>query len=196
METYTNYDMCKECGGVCCLASGCAYLPQDFESMDFEYLKEKIEEGNITICGSLFGKFANYTAWSFFMYLKISNFGEKNVNFIGGTAPCSLYTPDGCPLTLEERPSYAKTVKPTKVGGPCEQTMPHEEFREAWAKHFDVLAQLVKYFTNKDAIELFKEELILKDHTYESLKMLPFYYPQYSLNMGPKLIRKKDGEQY
>ena len=111
-------------------------------------------------------------------------------------SPCSLYTPDGCPLTLEERPSYAKTVKPTKVGGPCEQTMPHEEFREAWAKHFDVLAQLVKYFTNKDAIELFKEELILKDHTYESLKMLPFYYPQYALNMGPKLIRKKDGEQY
>lgn len=195
MENHTNYEMCKECGGVCCLASGCPFLPEDFESMKFEYLKKKIEEGYITIRGDLFGKFANYEAWSFYMYLKVSNYGEGIVNFLGNNAPCIMYTPNGCPFSLEERPAFGRCLKPIQIGGPCDQTIDVNQFRNEWAKYHDVLYQLVKYFTNKDAKDLFVQQISDMDHSFVALKSLPYYHPEEALSENFTLKREKKGKR-
>ena len=50
MSEYINKELCKECGGSCCKKNGCMYLPEDFESMEYDYLLNKIKEGNISIC--------------------------------------------------------------------------------------------------------------------------------------------------
>lgn len=40
MEKYLDYDMCKQCQGVCCKQNGCVYLPSDFKCMSFKYLSK------------------------------------------------------------------------------------------------------------------------------------------------------------
>lgn len=50
-ESYINYEMCKTCGGECCKQCGCIYLPEDFENLSFDYLKNEIDKGYISISG-------------------------------------------------------------------------------------------------------------------------------------------------
>ena len=40
MEKYIDEEMCKKCGGLCCMQNGCVYMPTDFKSMEFDYLKK------------------------------------------------------------------------------------------------------------------------------------------------------------
>ena len=51
MKKYTNYEMCKQCGGKCCKQNGWIYMPKDFSSMDLKYLKKLLEVDKISISG-------------------------------------------------------------------------------------------------------------------------------------------------
>ncbi len=65
MLKYVNYEMCKKCGGVCCKQIGCAYIPQDFKSLEYNYLINLLEQGNISITGQPAPFSLTPNAWTF-----------------------------------------------------------------------------------------------------------------------------------
>lgn len=157
MEKYINYDMCKECGGECCKQNGCVYLPQDFKSLDFEYLKAEIDKGNISIGGEPITGFLD-NAWTFLLYLRARNVDSDIVELIPSGNPCKLLTPTGCSLEESARPSLGLSVNPIKVGGPCQQMCDSLEPLN-WLQHCEVLSELVKYYTNREVVDVLVEQI-------------------------------------
>lgn len=168
MEKYVDHDMCSECGGQCCKENGCIYLPNDFNKLDFHSLKKEINKGYISVSGQPFAGFAG-DAWTFLLYLRARNEGASEVDLITSGGPCKLLNENGCLLDEENRPSLGLLVKPTKVGGPCEK-MYASDLVLNWLDYDNVLAQLVRYYTHKDVIDVVVEEItaqmrIIKEKT-------------------------------
>lgn len=85
---------------------------------------------------------------------------NKNANIIdlitnGG--PCINLTENGCVLSEEERPSYGLLAKPAKIGGPCRGFDSGDAIN--WLDYSDVLDKLIKYYTNKEMIDIIVEEI-------------------------------------
>ncbi|MFV0249681.1 MAG: hypothetical protein ACK5HP_01395 [Bacilli bacterium] len=51
---FENRKLCSECGGRCCKKTRCNYLPMDFESMNFGYLKSRIDRQEISVTSILY----------------------------------------------------------------------------------------------------------------------------------------------
>lgn len=147
IKTYVDKEMCKKCGGVCCKQNGCVYMPQDFKKMDFKYLKNKIEKGNISISGQPFKVMKD--GWSFILFLRARNEDSPIVDLITKGGPCSMLTEKGCRLEEEKRPSCGLGIKPTKIGGPCEKMFSSNDVLFSWLDYQDVLEDLIKNFTGK-----------------------------------------------
>lgn len=170
MEKYIDSDLCKECGGVCCKQNGCIFLPQDFEKMTFNYLKNEIDKGYISIAGQPFNGFYN-NGWSFLLYLRARNCDAPIVDLITSGGPCSLLTDTGCKLDEEHRPTLGLLVKPTKVGGPCEKMFPQEALM-SWINYNDVLCQLIKHYTKKDVVDIIIEQTKEKNRSINNKRAL------------------------
>lgn len=168
MEKYIDYDMCKECGGQCCKENGCVYLPQDFDKLDFNSLRDQIEKGYISISGQPITGFLK-DAWTFLLYLRARNRDADVVDLITYGGPCKLLTEVGCSLTEEERPSLGLLVKPTKIGGPCEKKF-EPQIALDWIDHSEVLAELVTYYTDKDVIDVVVEQITAQMDTLAEKK--------------------------
>lgn len=174
MEKYIDYEMCKKCGGECCKQNGCVYMPKDFESMEFSYLKDVLEEGRISISGQP-TEFAS-NAWTYVPYLRARNKDAAIVDLITNGGPCINLTPNGCSLSEEKRPTFGLLVKPTKIGGPCEKV--NSVSAEEWLNYSEVLERLVKYYTNKDIIDIIVDEtakkiLAIKKKKKANIKLNP-----------------------
>ena len=152
MKKYVDYDMCKECGGVCCKQNGCIYMPKDFSSMNFDYLKKVLNQGDISISGQPFNGFLG-NAWSYMLYLRARNVNSEIVDLIPSGGPCKLLTENGCSLKEPKRPTLGLLVRPTVIGGPCEKKF-SSDYPLKWLEYNDVLSQLVKYYTNQDVVDV------------------------------------------
>lgn len=149
--------MCRACGGQCCKENGCIFLPQDFSSLDFEFLKTELDKGNISISGQPLKGFYN-NAWTFLLYLRARNRNADIVDLITSGGPCKMLSDTGCLWEETQRPSLGLLVKPTKIGGPCEKKY-DSNIALDWINYNDVLSKLVTYYTNKKAIDIISEEI-------------------------------------
>lgn len=156
MKKYINSDMCKECGGICCKQNGCIYMPKDFSSINYNYMIRLLDEGNISIAGQPFTGFLN-DAWSFLLYLRARNVDAPVVDLISSGGPCKMLTETGCSLKENKRPTLGLLVKPTIIGGPCEQKFT-SDYLLNWSQYNDVLSRLVRYYTNKDVVDVIASE--------------------------------------
>ena len=102
MEKYIDEEMCKKCGGLCCMQNGCVCMPTDFKSMEFDYLKKELEKGNISISGQPIGFMSD--GWSFLLYLRARNEDSPIVDLITKGGLCKMLTEEGCSYTPEKRP--------------------------------------------------------------------------------------------
>ena len=155
MEKYIDYDMCKQCKGVCCKQNGCVYMPSDFKSMKFTYLSKKLEEGKISISGQ--ATTIQSIGWTYMPYLRARNKDAGIVDLITKGGPCINLTDTGCSLSEDNRPTFGLLVKPTKVGGPCKQM--NSQLGTEWLNYSEVLEKLVKYYTSKDMIDIVVDEI-------------------------------------
>lgn len=155
MEKYIDYEMCKKCGGACCKQNGCVYMPKDFEKMDFSYLRDVLEKGKVSISGQAINFYGNM--WTYIPYLRARNKDADIVDLITNGGPCINLTENGCCLSEEERPTFGLLVKPTKIGGPCEKI--NSDSAINWLDYSEVLEKLIKYYTNKDIIDIIVDEI-------------------------------------
>lgn len=131
---------CARCRGECCKNMACHFSPLDFEEISFEYLKSRIEEGNISIDWWDTDDGPQY-------YLRMRHVGAPIVDpSWGGT--CMLLTKNGCSLPFDKRPLGARSLKP-KWDGYCEVNYSKEMCKNDWLVYDDILNKLVDYFNDK-----------------------------------------------
>lgn len=158
MDNYINEEMCRDCKGVCCKNNDCIYSPQDFEIIEFEYLKSLIDKGRISISGQPFSIFEN-TAWSYLVYLRARNIDSPIVDLMPKGGPCINLDDNGCILKREEMPAFGKTLEPIQIGGPCKQHFTDKDIMK-WIEYSDTLERLVEYYSNSSFCVVLKEQLL------------------------------------
>lgn len=147
----TNYDMCKECAGLCCQNCGCHFSPYDFKEITFEALKREIKKGYISIewvDGDMFCRAGGC------YILRIRNKGKEIVDTDFERSPCILLTDKGCKLKFDSRPLGGKLLIPYKrkeAYSNKETLMCYSEYDigacfDEWIKYQDILEELAKYF--------------------------------------------------
>lgn len=154
-------------------------MPKDFESMEYEYLKQKIDEGFITIAGFYHTGFLHADEWTYILVLKARNIEQEIVDFTRNKSRCRMLTDTGCGYDDEKRPSYGKALIPTHVGGPCKQPIERYETRREWTKYQEVLNKLVFHYTNQLPYDyLMYQNKILNDEFINILIKGPYYTPK------------------
>ena len=149
-----NPEICKECGGQCCKRCGCNFSPDDFQEISFEYLRQQMEKGYISIDyvdGETF-----YRSWGVYI-LRVRNQERPIVDteYVRRT-PCVLWTEKGCKLDYEHRPSSGRLMIPSKkiekITGEriCPTSYSTKQCCDEWRPYQDVLRQLRDYFQDKD----------------------------------------------
>lgn len=173
VERYEDKSICAGCGK-CCKSIGCIYMPEDFKSMNFEYLKNELLKGNISISGDFI---IGGSIYFFVLYLKARNINSGIVDLVSRASQCKMLREDGCYYTKEERPSLGASIIPNKEHKNCALGISDEEMSKSWLKHQNVLQQLVAFFYKKsyeyvlaEQIQNFNYEMLLKERECEEIK--------------------------
>ena len=154
--TSTNYNICAQCGGACCKRCGCHFSPEDFEIISFNYLKNEIKKGYISI-DYVDGEQIFQDLGAYILRVRNKDAPIIDTGF-RGNVPCSLLTENGCKLDYEHRPMGGKLLIPPHDTPNFSGTLKrrcHSEYdidvccRE-WMAHQEILYQLIDFFTGKD----------------------------------------------
>ena len=166
---YENPELCAKCGGKCCKKGGCQYAPTDFESLKFDYLLEKLQEGFISIvCALDFIDYKGNLSVQPFLYVKSRNTNRPIIDLLSMRTRCSALTDNGCMYDFNHRPSGGINLIPDPKN--CYPKKDPIEFIKMWQPQQQVLKKLVKRITGKsvesqlkeDAYNLFKDILARK----------------------------------
>lgn len=142
MTKYENKELCSECGGICCKAMGCHFSPDDFESITYETLKNKIDEGYISI-DWWEGDPTDNNILDRAYILRIRNVSAPIVDpSFGGI--CSLLTSSGCPFPFKERPKGARALIPSSEGCILEYTK--RQCAIDWIPYTNILERLYQEY--------------------------------------------------
>lgn len=151
-----NTEICKKCGGECCQRCGCNYSPDDFEEISFEYLKQQLEKGYISV-EYIDGEII-YDSFGVYI-LRTRNQGAPVIDFTYHRTPCILWTEsEGCKLDYEHRPSGGKLLIPSEekrqgLFGVNRNCYSHYSLRNCcfeWKPHQKIIRQLIEFFKDKD----------------------------------------------
>lgn len=164
---YFNKKICAGCGE-CCKQNGCGFLPSDFKSMDYEYIKSRLEDNDVSIIGELLIDVSalNIPVWNVFLSMRTRNVDREVIDLISYYNTCSMLKEDGCSYSDQERPAFGRNLKPMPDRN-CIQMIDTDMFKSSWLPYQEMLGQLVFDFTGKtvrerieDDIEKVKEEIM------------------------------------
>lgn len=156
-------DCCSECKGECCKRCGCHFSPDDFPELSFEYLKQEIEKGYISI-DYIPGEILLFECEGIYL-LRARNknspiFDPADFRLGKRSSPCILLGENGCALDYKMRPTGGKLLIPSKrvflnpdgsATHQCFSRYTMDECCYEW-KHFQkVLRMLKDYFSEYDA---------------------------------------------
>lgn len=103
---YENKELCKNCGGYCCIKSCCDYGVDNFSIITLNKILEKLNSAYASIVSTLLFKTdeKGKKYISPFLYLRARNVGRESVDLLSMKTRCSLLKSDGCAFSLDERP--------------------------------------------------------------------------------------------
>lgn len=144
-----NKELCKKCGGFCCIKSGCDYSAKDFDDLRYDALYKVLMEGKTSIVAFLrFSKSKFGQEYILpFLYLRARNTDRDVVDLLSLKTRCSLLGENGCEYDIDKRPSGGLNLIPDKDG--CYPLEDPFEIVNTWESYQKVLARLVKRFTGK-----------------------------------------------
>lgn len=148
-----NKDMCKLCGGMCCLKCGCDYSANDFADLSYEGIKRELSVGDKSIvCFMDFKKdvYGKYFAIPF-LYVRARNTGRDIVDLISMKKKCAVLIDTGCSHDYEHRPEGGRNLIPCKkLGEPCLPMNDPFDIVKTWQPYQKVLKRIVKEYTKMD----------------------------------------------
>lgn len=151
---YANLGICTQCGWECCKSCGCYFSTDDFKEISFEFLKEELEKGYISIA-YVSGDILERKCGLYILRVRNQNAPVVDLGAIN-RAPCILLGEDGCKLNYANRPTGGKLRIPSnRVKGLLQiRQCKFEDYTlkmcgYEWAPHQKVLEKLVHYFNRK-----------------------------------------------
>lgn len=154
-----NKSICAKCGGACCKKSGCGYLASDFSSLSFESLKEKLDEGNISIKAVLYFN-SETNSLQKVLVLKARSVDKEIVDLFSASSQCKMLTPTGCVYPLALRPSLGAFVKPS-LDRNCKISNKQQiDAVKDWLNYQKVLKRLVKFYTGKSMETVYQNQFV------------------------------------
>lgn len=193
IKTYVDKEMCKKCGGACCKQNGCVYLPQDFKNMNINYLIEELNKGNISISGQPAPAPFFTDAWTYILLLRARNEDAPIVDLFTKGGPCKHLTENGCDLKRNEMPSLGKSVRPTRVGGPCKQMLEPVFMTDEWLKYQNLIKRIIMKITGEDFEKILISQIteridLIKEKVANDVEITPMeqqaqsWYKNYIVN--------------
>ena len=143
-----NLEICSKCKGRCCKSMGCHYSPNDFKGISFEILKNKIEEGNISIDWWEGNPFNDDRDIQRAFFLRVRNVHSPIIDPSWG-GRCKLLTDEGCSLPYKDRPKGGRELIPHE-SFMCNLTYSKDECAKDWYVYNDIFQKLEKYFREKE----------------------------------------------
>lgn len=152
---YINYDLCKKCGGKCCLKSGCTYSPDNFSMLSYDNLKKLMATGNISISAQFCveKKFTSY-----FLFLHARNKDRGIIDLFSPKNCCALLTDQGCPYSPSERPQAGYLFIP-REDGLCTGLYTNEVGLEEWSPYQKILERYVRFSTGMSVDTKLREDI-------------------------------------
>lgn len=159
MSLYENQNLCKKCGGKCCLKSGCDYSAKDFKKLDEDSLYNELAKGNISIvaCFSVKEIYNEEFVLIPTLYLRARNTNRDVVDLLSMKTKCSMLTDTGCSYDIKNRPLGGVNLVPGK-----NRYIPDKnpiDIVKTWSKHQKVLCRLVTRITGLSVEEKLKEDV-------------------------------------
>lgn len=143
-EQYIQPEKCKNCRQSCCEEGGCLLLPIDIDPFTVENVIAKLNTGDYSITAVVFSK------GDIQFHIQSRETEGEIISINKPHTRCALLKSDGCPLSREERPTYALTLIPGEYGpGSCKQAIPREEVRKMWFEVRDVMEEVVAYYSGR-----------------------------------------------
>lgn len=159
LEKYENVRMekpevCKECGGSCCLRAPCHWSPKDIEDLSFEGLKKLLKEKKYIsvlrfpgcVCDACL---RDVECNNFFYYILRTRTRGTGIAAIATRIKkddkCILLKPDGCNISFDERPMGARLLIPEKEKR-CKHLYDLDDCIYDWKDYQDVLRKVFHYF--------------------------------------------------
>ena len=160
MNKCEDKNICAECGGVCCIKSGCDYFVSDFKSLKFNYLDNVLKGGYVSIIASL--DFERTTGGKLIinpiLSLRARNRNREIIDLLSMKTTCLSLSENGCRYSLEERPSGGATLIP-KENMNCYSEVNRLEELQKWIPHQKTLQKLVKKYTGKNIYDKLREDV-------------------------------------
>lgn len=157
-EKAENPEVCKECGGVCCLRAPCHWSPRDIKDLSYKGLKKMLKEKNYisivrfpsTVCESALREIQHSGPY---YYILRTRTRSTNIATVASKKHkddlCMLLKPDGCSITFEERPRGARLLIPER-NRKCRHLYDLDDCLYEWKDYQDVLRKLFYYFRIKE----------------------------------------------
>ena len=153
---YINHDLCKACGGKCCLYSGCSYSPRDFKGMSLSSLKERLDSGYASIVAQ-FDVFEHNV--SYHLCVRSRGLDRDVVDLFSAKNTCTALKEDGCIFPDHERPHGGLSLVP-KENFQCENHYTDKIAYQEWIPYQKVLERLVRLYTKMGSEEKLREDVI------------------------------------
>lgn len=143
VRVYEPLKQCAKCKGKCCKRMGCHFSPTDFEETSYEYLKDVLYSGFVSI------DWWDERDGSQGFYLRMRHIGAPVVDPSWG-GRCVMLTDDGCLLSFEERPLGGRALKPSYDEGCHVTEYGKYECKKEWEPYHDILQRLHDEFIRLD----------------------------------------------
>lgn len=157
-----NIDLCRKCGGKCCVKCGCDYAVDDFSEHTYKAFLEELSKGDKSIVAMLNfrtlpnGKFVAEP----FLYIRARNVNRDVVDLVSMKARCSMLTDEGCSYDYLHRPFGGRNLRPSPKGVYyCSREVEQESIMKKWLPYQKTLGKIVKHYTGKSVNEKVKEDV-------------------------------------
>lgn len=149
-EVNENLDICRECGGKCCIKSGCDYGASDFQERTYNHLLKSLSEGDKSIVAAI--KF-NITKKGKIvieplLYIRARNVNRDIIDLISMKTRCSQLGENGCKHDYNHRPLGGRNLTPSRPDdGPCQPVISPLYIANSWKTYQNQLRKIVKHYT-------------------------------------------------
>jgi len=153
-----NTNLCKSCKGICCKQCGCYFSPYDFTDLSFEYLKNRLDIGYISI-DNISSRFTGLRNDYLILRTRNKNRNIYDIDITRQTLGCDLLTSEGCLLTYDERPSGGKLLIPKKYST-CESEYTITDCALEWKQYQSVLLHLASHYQWTETQHHYENQLV------------------------------------
>jgi len=161
-EKNEDLDICRECGGMCCIKCGCDYGVGDFIDRTYNSLLESLSMGDKSIVAMIdFKAIGNGKLVAEpVLYIRARNINRDIVDLVSMKTRCSQLGDNGCKYDYDSRPLGGRNLSPSRPeNGPCRPVISPMYILDGWIPYQKQLRKIVKHYTGMSVERKIREDV-------------------------------------